>query len=146
MIGRMWAINQLSQFNESQKTVDTWIKTAGEDSFWAVREAAIRQLSEIKNGDFTDLFYTASKDTNSKVRVAAVSALGNTLDPGMTDKFREIFETDESYLVMAEALKSLGKCGNKSQLSYLKDAGNVKSHRNVVGSAASQAIEMINNK
>jgi len=146
MIGRMWAINQLSRFSESQKTVDTWVETATEDGFWAVREAAIRQLSVINNEDFIELYYNATKDANSKVRVAAVSALGQTMDPEMTKRFREIFETDESYLVMAEALKSIGKCGNKSQLKYLIEAGDTDSHRNIVGKAASQAIETINNK
>ncbi len=87
-----------------------------------------------------------ANDPSSKVRIAAVSALGNTLDPVMINRFREIFETDESYLVMAEALNSLGKCGNRSQLAYLKEAGKVKSHRNVVGKAAIRAIEMINDK
>ncbi len=75
--------------------------------------------------------------------MAAVGALGNTHGSGVINKLREIFETDESYLVMAEALKSLGKCGNKSQLAYLREAGKVDSHRNVVGKAAILATEMI---
>jgi aminopeptidase N len=146
MIGRLWAVNELKRFSGSQKTVALWAETATKDSFWAVREAAIQQLSENHNGEFKELFFAAVKDTNSKVRVAAVNALGNTLDPDMTDRFREIFETEESYLVMAEALKSIGKCGSKSQLSYLKEAGKVKSHRSIVSKAASQAMDTINSK
>ncbi|MCP4313166.1 MAG: M1 family metallopeptidase [Bacteroidetes bacterium] len=146
MIGRMWAVNQLEKFKESTTTIDLWAETAANDSFWAVREAAIQQLSANHNKNFIELFYTAANDPSSKVRIAAVSALGNTLDPVMINRFREIFETDESYLVMAEALNSLGKCGNRSQLAYLKEAGKVKSHRNVVGKAAIRAIEMINDK
>lgn len=52
-------------------------------------------------------------------------------------------EFDAIHYRMAEALKSLGKCGGKSELSYLKEAGKVKSHRNIVGRAASQAMDMI---
>ncbi len=146
MIGRLWAVNELQLFSGSQKTVDTWIEIASDDSFWAVREAALKQLAVNQTSNLKDLFNTALNDSNSKVRVTAVSALGDTGDQDMTDRFREIFETDESYLVMAEALKSIGKCGKRSQLSYLKKAGKVKSHRNVVSRAASQAIEMVNNK
>ena len=146
MTGRMWAVNQLEKFRESNATIDLWAETAENDSFWAVREAAIQQLSANHSNDFKELFYTATNDPNSKVRVAAVSALGNTRDPQMINKLREIFETDESYLVMAEALKSLGKCGNKSQLSYLEEAGKLNSHRNVVGKAATLATELIRDK
>ena len=146
MIGRMWAVNQLEKFKESNATIELWTETASNDNFWAVREAAIQQLSANHNKDFIELFSTATNDPSSKVRLAAVSALGNTLDPAMINKLREIFETDESYLVMAEALNSLGKCGNRSQFTYLKDAGKVNSHRNVIGKAATRAIEMINDK
>ena len=146
MIGRMWAVNQLEKFKKSKSTIELWAETASNDSFWAVREAAIRQLSANHNKDFIELFYTATNDPNSRVRLAAVSALGKTLDPVMINKLHEIFETDESYLVMAEALNSIGKCGNRSQLAYLKDAGKVSSHRNVLGKAANRAIDMINDK
>lgn len=143
MIGRLWAVNELKSFSGSQKTIDTWVEIAKGDSFWAVREAALKNIAEYHNKDFKDLFYTATSDANSKVRVAAVSALGDTRDQTMIDHFRKIFETDDSYLVMAEALKSIGKCGNRSQLNYLKEAGKVKSHRDIVSRAAVQAIEMI---
>ncbi|MBA7584755.1 hypothetical protein ES708_26715 [subsurface metagenome] len=143
MIGRLWAVNELINFSGSQKTIDTWAEIATGDSFRAVREAALKNIAEYHNKDFKDLFYTATGDANSKVRVAAVSALGDTRDQTMIDHFRKIFETDDSYLVMAEALKSIGKCGNRSQLNYLKEAGKVKSHRDIVSRAAVQAIEMI---
>ncbi|MBA7540330.1 hypothetical protein ES705_32627 [subsurface metagenome] len=64
------------------------------DNFWAVREAALKNIAEYHNSDFKDLFYTATSDANSKVRVAAVSALGDTRDQGMIGSFRKIFETD----------------------------------------------------
>jgi len=146
MTGRLWAVNELKSFSGSKRTIDTWSDVAINDSFWAVREAALRNLGESGKNDYKDLFLKATNDKSSKVRTAAVNILGDFREQSLTSHFRKIFETDESYLVMAEALKSLGKCGGKSQLSYLKEAKKVKSHRDVVKRAAEQATEMINGK
>lgn len=146
MTGRLWAVNELKKFSSSERTIETWSHIAINDSFWAVREAALRNLGESGKNDYKDLFLKATGDESSKVRTAALNILGDFREQSMTGHFRKIFETDESYLVMAEALKSIGKCGGKSQLSYLKEAKKVKSHRDVVKRAAEQAIEMINGK
>ncbi len=61
MIGRMWAVNQLEKFKESKATIDLWAETAANDSFWAVREAAIQQLSAHQTEDFKELFYAAAQ-------------------------------------------------------------------------------------
>ena len=52
----------------------------------------------------------------------------------------------ESYLVMAEALHIIGTHGKRSQLKFLDEARNMKSPRNVVSRAASEAIDVINNR
>ena len=82
-------------------------------------------------------------DENSKVRVAAISALGDNGNKKNIERFKNIFNTDDSYLVMAEALKSIGKCGSKKEMKFLKEAAKTKSHRNVVGRSAEQAMGMI---
>lgn len=140
--GRLWAIDELKTFSNSQKTTDTWSDLAVNDKFWAVREAAIRNLSEfhiLKK----ELFHTACGDKNSKVRVAAIKALGESGDKSLVGQFTKIFETDDSYLVMAEALLAIGKTGTKSSLGFLKEAEKVGSPRDLVKNAAEKAIGMI---
>ena len=139
--GKLWALNELKKFSDSEQTINTWNDIAVNDKFWAVREAAINLLSEYHNPDFTDLFLKATSDENSKVRIAAVRAIGQTGDHSYVDKLKKIFESDKSYLVMAEALRSIGKCGGRSQLKYLQRAQSIKSARDVVGKAAKAAIE-----
>jgi len=143
MIGRLWAVNELSEFRESQKTVDVWSEIALNDNFWAVREAATRQLGTLNNSQLKSIFHTALKDSKSNVRAAALVALGNSGEKDVVALSRKIFETDESYLVMAGALKLIGKYGDKSQLEFLEEARKMKSSRNVVSRAAGEAIEMI---
>ena len=140
--GRLWAIDELKTFSNSQKTTDTWSDLAVNDKFWAVREAAIRNLSEfhiVKK----ELFHTACGDKNSKVRVAAIKALGESGDKTMVGQFTKIFETDDSYLVMAEALLAIGKTGVKSSLGFLKEAEKVGSPGDMIKNAAEKAIGMI---
>ncbi len=141
--GRLWAVDELKTYHISQKTIDKWADLAVNDEFWAVRAAAISNLREFAVRDHSDLFINATNDENSKVRVEAVKALAELGDDSMIQQFVEIFKTDNSYLVMAEALKAIGKIGNKSNLRFLKDAANVKSRRDLIKNTAEQAIEMI---
>jgi HEAT repeat protein len=108
-----------------------------------VREAAIRNLSEFHLKEFRDIFLTAVSDKSSKVRAAAVKALGDFKDIKMVEDFVKLFETDNSYLVMAEALKAIGNSGSKSQLGYLKSVAGEKTYPAIVKKAAEQAIEKI---
>jgi len=144
MTGRLWAVDELKSFSKSKKTIEVWNNIAANDDFWAVREAALKNMSEYHNIDFADLFLSALEDQNSKVRVAAISALGDNGNKKNIKRFKHIFNTDDSYLVMAEAIKSVGKCGSKSDLKFLREAAGTKSHRNVVSRAAQQATEMLN--
>jgi aminopeptidase N len=146
MTGRLWAVNELQDYWESQQTVDIWSHIAVHDGFWAVREAALKQLRALNNSQFSSIYSNALNDTNSKVRVAALIALGNSGEQNILAICRIIFEMDESYLVMAEALKLTGKYGDRSQLEFLDEARKMKSARNVVSRAASEAIDMINNR
>jgi aminopeptidase N len=106
----------------------------------------LKQLASLSNSHFRNIFHNALSDTNSKVRAAALVALGSSGEKDIIAICRKMFETDESYLVMAEALKLIGKYGDRSQLKFLNEARKMKSARNVVSRAASEAIDMINNR
>ena len=54
------------------------------------------------------------------------------------------FKEDDSYLAQAEALSAIGKCGDRSHLSFLKEAAKMESPRNVIKRAADGAIKEIN--
>lgn len=141
--GRIWAIDQLKAFQGSPKTIQKWTELAMSDTFWGVREAAIQSLSEFQGNSGKDVFLKAINDTNSKVRAASIKALGQLKDPSMIGDFRRIYETDDSYLVKAQALLAIGENGNQSQLRFLTEASKVRSPRNTLKNAAEQAIELI---
>jgi len=143
--GRLWAIDQLKAFHSSPKTIQKWIELAMNDPFWVVREAAVQNISEFHGSSNKDVFLHAISDSNSKVRAASIKALGKIKDPSMIGDFRRIFETDDSYLVRAQALIAIGENGNQSQVRFLSEAAKVRSPRNTLKNAAEQAIELIRN-
>jgi len=75
--------------------------------------------------------------------VSAMRILGDYKVPELVSFFKERFEKDDSYLAQAEALKSIGKCGDKSQIAFLENAAKLKSPRNVIAQAAGRAIKEI---
>jgi aminopeptidase N len=143
--GRLWAIDQLKAFSSSPKTIQKWTELAKSDNFWAVREAAVQYLSEFHKSNSKEVFLDAVSDSNSKVRAASIKALGQLKDPSMIGDFRNIYETDDSFLVRAEALVAIGENGNSSHLRFLNEAAKVRSPRNTLKNAAEKSIELIRN-
>ncbi|MDN3687435.1 M1 family metallopeptidase [Cyclobacterium jeungdonense] len=141
--GRLWAIDQLKDFSSSPKTIQKWTDLARGDNFWAVREAAVQLLSEFHESNSKEVFLQAVSDSNSKVRAAAIKALGQLKDPSMISDFKRIYERDDSFLVRAEALIAIGANGNASHLRFLNEAAKVRSPRNTLKNAAEKSIELI---
>ncbi len=143
VIGRLSAVEEMRSFGGEPSAIDSWAKRAAGDSFWAVRQAAVVSLGKYSAKNHLELIKKATLDENSKVRQSAVRILGDQKDPALVKMLKKIFESDNSYVVQAEVLKSIAKCGGKKQLPYLNSAVSYKSHRNVVGKAATEAIAMI---
>ena len=55
--------------------------------------------------------------------------MGETGEAGLSDFFKERFESDDSYVAQAEALRSLGKLGDRSAAGLLEEAAKMTSAR-----------------
>jgi aminopeptidase N len=143
VIGRSWAASELAKFGDDSGIISGLIDRAQNDEFWAVRQSAVETLGTLKKRDHIGLFKEKCTDENSKVRVTALGILGNYEDPELVSLLKKQFKEDDSYLAQAEALRAIGKCGNRSHLSFLKEAAKMDSPRNVIKRAADWAIKMI---
>jgi len=143
VIGRDWAASGLYRFVDNPRTIKGLTDRANHDEFWAVRRSAVETLGKLKRKEDIELFKDKCTDQNSKVRVSAMKILGDYEDPGLVSFFKEQFEKDDSYLAQAEALRSIGKCGDKSQIVFLENAAKMKSPGNVIAGAADWAIKKI---
>jgi aminopeptidase N len=169
----MWAISELVNRTDERRVIDELVTSAQSDSFWAVRRDAVYRLGGFRGIIQMDLdrnlipqsrldsvqmiatvdrsrmnafFRKKALDENSQVRAAALYALGNLMTKEEAGFLKERFETDDSYLAQAAALRALGKCGDASFVTLLKKAMTVRSPRNVIGSAAEWALARISQK
>jgi aminopeptidase N len=143
VIGRMWAAAQLGE-QTSDATVSAALRrTAAEDPFWAARHKALQVLAPSFRAGDVPFLKSRALDDRSAVRVAALRALGDLHDRSLEPFFRERYERDASYLAEAEALRGIGKCGDASSIPFLEQAGQVKSHNDVLHMAADDALRML---
>jgi aminopeptidase N len=143
VIGRSWAASELAKFGDDSRTINSLIDRAQNDEFWAVRRSAVETFGKLRKREHIDLFKEKCGDQNSSVRVTALRILGNYEDAELVSFFVKRFKEDDSYLAQAEALRAIGKCGDRSQLSFLKEVSQMKSPRNVIKRAADWAIKKI---
>ena len=124
----------------------SWKKMAKDDEFWAVRSEALKQIGIHHGSKNLEFLKECATDKSSKVRTAAVKALGELKDQSLKKYYKNIFNTENSYAVKSEVLIAIGKCGKKSDISFLSNAGKQNSYRDVVYNASVKAIESINEK
>lgn len=75
-----------------------------------------------------------------------MKALGDYKNSEFLEFLKERFKKDDSYLAQAEALRAMGKCGNRTLIPFLKEAATMRSPRNVIKKAAEWALNQINEK
>ena len=154
VIGRMWAASELIRFGDDSAVVDALARRAQDDEFWAVRRSALetlgrtgeevgRQGGEAESAARLDLYRQLSQDESSKVRVTALRLLGASGEADLVPFLKERFGDDDSYLAQAEALRSIGRCGSRSEVRFLERAARMTSHNDVIRRAAEWAIERI---
>ena len=142
-LGRSWAASELSTFVDDPDVVAALMQRAVEDPFWHVRRTAVEQIGALWDPAHGDFLKDRSLDAHSQVRAAALRLLGDREDAALIDYFKTRFAEDDSYVAQAEALRSLGKCGDASVIPFLEEAGAMKSPRNIIRAAAEWAVGQV---
>ena len=143
VIGREWAVRQLTSFGGDARVKEELDAIVFDDPFWAVRLAAVETVASMSAQESIEVLRAAATDASSQVRRAAIRLLGEMEDSNLVDFFRDTFDADNSYQVQAEALRAIGLCGDAGQLELLRRAAEMDSPRNVIRLAAEWAIEEI---
>jgi aminopeptidase N len=133
----------LIKHKDNSDVVKALIASARDDDFWAVRQSAVDTLGQMKREEDIAFFKEKCSDEKSSVRAAALSALGEFEKIEFVPFLRERFQEDDSYLAQAEALRSIVKCGDSSQIPFLEEAAQMTSNRSVIKRAAEAAIKAI---
>jgi aminopeptidase N len=83
VVGREWAVRELGRTGNGARVGEELVAIAGEDSFWAVRLAALETIAAFDGRAAIELFQTAATDAHSQVRRAAIRILGEMGDQDM---------------------------------------------------------------
>jgi aminopeptidase N len=124
VLGRVWALGQLSARSKDKATNDSDRKRitssiaaalAG-DKFWGVRQESADALKDsASDAAARAALLAATKDANANVRAHAVSTLGATKDQTLAPVFQQLLD-DRSYGVVRAAALALG--ATKSPAAY----------------------------
>jgi aminopeptidase N len=123
VLGRIWALNQLSVRINKETTAEAdkkqiafeLAKTVTGDKFWGVRLEAATALANVKDSSSRDALVAATKDPNARVRARAITSLGSSKDPSLASLYQQLFN-DPSYAVIRAAASALGD--TKSAVAY----------------------------
>ncbi len=142
-IGRMWAASELEGASDVPEVRAALQAAAEDDDFWGVRVSAVEALLGTKDRSLVPFFRSRSLDESSRVRTSALRILGTFRDPALAGFFRERFGKDDSYAAQAEALSSLGLCGDRRHIPFLQEASKMSSPRNIIRRSAETAIKAL---
>jgi HEAT repeat protein len=117
------------------------LAAAKEDSFWAVRQEAIRALASA-SGDTVrqTMIDVARSDAKADVRQEAIRQLGRMSHDDTRAALRHIAADDQSYQSVAEALRALAKVDRDNCAADLLAALESPSHRDVILNAACDCL------
>jgi aminopeptidase N len=141
VMGRMSAAGELSMLKDDPVAAGALATAAQRDAFWAVRRAAVEALARAGGAENPALMKKAVVDAHPSVRTAALVALGDMKDRSLLEFFKDRFAKDSSDGVKAESLRAIGKLGDRAAVPFLEQCAAVSSYRNMIATAAKQAIE-----
>jgi aminopeptidase N len=143
-LGRMSAAGELGGRLDAPGVAEALAERAKADPFWAVRKAAIESLAKGgEAGAAAPIFKGRCLDASSKVRAAALRAVGNLKDRRLVSFLEERFTRDDSYVAQSEALAAIGKTGDASAENFLRKASGIPSPRNMLRRSAEAALKAL---
>lgn len=112
MMSRVWAVQQLSAQPDGEKAAAALAGVLENDSFYGVRAEAAASLGALGSETAKSALLSALKQPDSRVRAAAVQALGRfAKEPAVYDALVREMRSDKSYAAEAAAAEALGKSG-----------------------------------
>jgi aminopeptidase N len=114
VLGRIWALNQLSTKMKDQTgaekdgTAAELAKVLTTDKFWGMRLEAATALSGVPGQPVRDALLAATKDPLARVRARAITSLSALKDASLANVFQQSLN-DQSYAVIRVSALALGQ-------------------------------------
>lgn len=151
VLGRIWALSQLSPRMKDEKTaigerasIRTAIATAAtRDEFWGTRFQAAAALSGSKEAK--DALLAATKDKDAHVRARAINSVAETKDSALADNYIQLLN-DQSYGVIRSAAVALGQTKNPAAYDALVKLINQSSWRDSIRTSGLSGLAALGDK
>ena len=116
VLGRMWALNQLTGRINSEATSEAEKQPIASavadalisDKFWGMRLEGAAALSGFKGDSARNALLAALKDPNARVRARAIASLASSKDASLSSLYQRLLN-DQSYGVIRAAALALGQ-------------------------------------
>jgi len=153
VLGRVWALNQLSARAKDKATADaekqqiysTLASSLTADKFWGVRLEAAMALNGVNTPEVRTALVAEAKDPNVLVRARAIATLGAPKDPTLAPVFLEHLN-DPSYATVRAAATGLGATKSPAAFDALTKLMETKSWRDTVKAAALSGLAGLGDK
>lgn len=119
--GRLLAASFLGKYDDPATTRVLGESLGNENEFWAVRAEAAGTLGKIRSDEAFEVLAKHTQTKHAKVRRAVAAALGQFRSTKAVDALKPLALKDESYLVEAEAARSLGQTRQSAVFETLLD-------------------------
>lgn len=138
--GRWLAAQALGRVDDPL-TIEALAARLRDDSeFWGVRAEVADALGHLRVREAFDVLASATSVSHPKVRRAVVAALGQYRIPAAVEALKPRALRDESYLVEAEAARSLGRTRQPGAFDVLIDVMDRPSWADVIAAGAMDGL------
>jgi aminopeptidase N len=153
VLGRIWSLGQLRNHAkastvsaEKRESIAVEIARAlTTDKFWGVRVDAAAALVDLKTSVTHDALIAATKDSEARVRAAAVKTLATTNDPSLAGLYERLL-ADRSYAVIKAASHALGSTNGANAYAALVSLSKQPSWRDTIKASALNGLVELRDK
>jgi aminopeptidase N len=153
LMGRMWALGQLTERMKAQTTAETEkqqiaqaISTAlTNDKSWSMRAEAAAALNGVTSDAARNALIAAAKDSKARVRARAIASLGASKDPALAPLYVEHL-SDESYATIRESARALGQTRSPEAYDALLKLIDVPSWRDTIKVSALNGLTALGDR
>lgn len=118
MIGRLLAVDALKG-DSSDENVKRLKEIVNSDSFAGVRQEAVSGLKGIKSPEALDALIASLKQSDARVRVRVVDAIGASYSEKAFDAIGGVLESEKNPDILAEAIQALAASPRKEATEKL---------------------------
>ena len=118
VIGRLLAVEALAD-RETKKSIAAVGKALRDDPFYGVQIKAAEALAEVKKEEALSELQSALQDTNARVRLAAVKAIGKHFSNTAEQQLLGVVSQEKNPAIVAEAIRSLGNYRTEKSMAVV---------------------------